>query len=442
MTQKIMYLIVALGCLWAVGCGDDGGGSDSEDAEDTKELCRDGEDNDGDGDRDCDDSDCRDFCVEVDTEPDWRTTWVSSQQLTESKNEPPEEPGLASNTLRQIIRISVGGEQVRFTFSNEYGEAPLTLASVNVAEQTEKSVIDTDTLVALTFDGEPTVTIPEGETATSDAVEWHLEAQTDLAVTMLFDDAPPEDITGHPGSRTMSYLAEGDVMEEESLAGAKVAVHWYFISRVDVLTSPDVKAVVAFGDSITDGFGTVTNENNRWTDHFLRRLQDSEETDHIAVLNHGIGGNCMTSICLGPSGTSRFERDALGPLGVEWVILLNGINDLNRPKFKAERMIDAYESAAEAARDAGVFIIGGTIMPCEGHDYFDEDLEAARQEINDWIRTTDRLDAYIDFDEMFRDPDDETAMLGEYTNDGLHPNASGYEYMAESIDLGLFASDE
>ena len=317
MKKFLLYYILLQFCFTTFGCGDSGG--DEEGAkENSADACSDGEDNDGDGAVDCIDAECAAFCVDSETEIplDWKTTWVSSQMLVDDANMP-QNPGLPGNTLREKIQISIGGEQIRFTFSNLYGDAPLPILKVGVAESTGDSSIDDGTIQILTFSGEESVTIDAEETVTSDPIEWALEPRADIAISMYFDEAVPEEITGHPGSRTQCYIAEGDAVEDKSFSGSQ-APRWYFLSSVDVMTNAEAQGIVAFGDSIIDGYASTTDANNRWPDDLSRRLLDNEGTENIAMLNHGIGGNCLTVTCLGSSGKTRFVDDALSPIGVKW----------------------------------------------------------------------------------------------------------------------------
>jgi lysophospholipase L1-like esterase len=208
-----------------------------------------------------------------------------------------------------------------------------------------------------------------------------------------------------------------------------------------VLTTGKARAVVTLGDSITDGRGSTTNENNRWPNILARRLLENPGTEHIAVLNQGIGGNCVTRKCLGPSAMDRFNRDVLELSGVKWVVFLEGINDIgSEPTATAQALIDAFAEMADRARDKDITVIGGTIMPCERNsNYFTEELEAKRKEINDWIRTTDKLDEVIDFDEITRDPANPLRLSPTVdSGDGLHPSVAGHEAMADGIELSLF----
>ena len=442
MKKMTLFLLLLLSAFFAFNCSDDD--NNTTDPENSDDVCHDKKDNDGDGAIDCDDAECNPFCESEDTEPvlEWRTTWVASQQLTETQNNPPDPPGLAENTLRQTIHITAGGEQIRFTISNENGTTPLTITSAAAALSLGDGKIDPDTSHPLTFGGEESVTIEKGDLATSDAVEWEVDPFEDIAISLRFDAEPPVRVTGHPGSRTYSYLQEGDAVFDEEMPDAARRDRWYFISSADVMTDEATRAVVTFGDSITDGYGTTTDGNDRWPDHLARRLHDNEATKNVAVLNQGVGGNCLTATCAGPAGDLRFDRDVLKPLGVEWVIILIGINDLgNISSITTEQMTDAYTEMAESAHTKDIMVIGGTIMPCEGHSYYDEELETIRQEVNEWIRTTDVMDAVIDFDEIMRDPEAETKLQADLSNDWLHPSKDGYEYMADAVDLTLFEAE-
>lgn len=377
-------------------------------------------------------------CVD-DNDMAWITTWVSAMQLTESYNLPPS-PGLAGNTLRQNILITLGGNQLRFTFSNEYGDGPLTINGATVAWSAGGSAVATSSLTAMTFSGASSVTIPAGSSVTSDVVDLAVAPLINLSVSMYFDDTTPDDVTGHPGSRTTSYLQSGDALLAASMDSASTTDHWYFLSAVDVLTTDTARAIVTIGDSITDGRGSTTNGNDRWPNRLAERLLSNGATENIAVLNQGIGGNCVLYNCLGPSAVSRFSRDVLGPPGVEWVIILEGINDLgNIGSLTADQMIAAYTQMAETAHQAGVSVIGGTIMPCGDSSYYNETMEAKRQTINSWIRTTSMFDEVIDFDAITQDAASPTRLSDSVdSGDGLHPDSAGYRIMANAIELSLF----
>jgi lysophospholipase L1-like esterase len=367
----------------------------------------------------------------------WVGTWASAPQLTEPNNMPPP-PGLADATLRQIVHVSIGGNQLRVQFSNAFGTAPLTITSAHVARAAGDSAIRPDSDRALTFHGKSSVTIPPGAPIVSDPVRFELAALSNLAVTIHVKD-PTHTVTGHPGSRTTSYLQAGDAVSAAELPTAAQTPHWYYLSGVDVLTT-EAAAVATLGDSITDGRGSTTDGNDRWPDQLARRLQANTGTAAFGVLNLGIGGNCVLYGGLGPNALARLDRDVLAQPGVRWIIVLEGINDLGTRSARAEDLIAAYEQIILRAHARDIRVYGATILPCGGSFYFRPDLEADRQAINTWIRTSGQFDAVIDFDAATRDPQKPSNLSAAADGgDHLHPGVAGYKIMADAIDLKLFA---
>lgn len=291
-----------------------------------------------------------------DSDTHWVGTWATAPQLVEPHNLPPE-PGLAGNTLRQVVRVSLGGSRLRARFSNEFGISPVTLNAVHLAASTGASAIDPETDRALTFDGEPRVTIEAGHAVVSDPFPFDLKPRSDVAFTIHFGETSP-DVTGHPGSRTTSYLQSGNTVSAVALPDAARTDHWYIIAGIDVVTPPEAAAVVVLGDSITDGRGSGTNEQNRWPDELARRLHENPGTGHVAVLNQGIGGNCVLRECLGPAGLIRFERDVLGQSGVRWLIVLEGINDIEFIKISGGLSLGGFfPASAIPGPDTGVLFL-------------------------------------------------------------------------------------
>jgi lysophospholipase L1-like esterase len=284
------------------------------------------------------------------------------------------------------------------------------------------------------------VTVPAGQVIVSDALDYGLSALTPLAITLHFGGVPGG-VTGHPGSRTTSYLAAGGHVEAPVLPGAVTTDHWYFITGLDVLGSARSAAIVTLGDSLTDGRGSTTNANNRWPDMLARRLQAKPETSHLAVLNQGIGGNAVVQGGLGPTATQRFQRDVLEQRGVRYVVVLEGVNDLgfSQDAAVADRIIAAYEGFIERARAQGLLVYGVPVLPFGGSRYDTPEHEQARQALNRWIRTSGRFDAVIDLDAVVRDPAQPNRLLPPYaTPDLLHLSPAGYQAMADAIDLSLF----
>lgn len=369
----------------------------------------------------------------------WVGTWTTSPQLVETHNNPPA-PGLSNNTIRQILQVSIGGDTLRMRFSNEFSEEAVTMREVRIAVSTGLDTILTDTETQLFFSGDAEVTMDPGSAVVSDPFAFDLDSLSRLAVSIYFGDTSPS-VTGHPGSRTTSYILTGNEVTREHFDGAVTTDHWYVINTIDVFAEDDSAASVAIlGNSITDGRGSGTNKQNRWPDELAKRLQDNPETQNVGVLNAGIGGNCVLGPCLGPSALNRFNRDVLEQSGVRWLIILEGINDIGYGgSGVGGRLIDAYKQMIHQAHLNGIFVYGATILPMKGSGYYSEQSEAERQIVNEWIRTTDMLDGVIDMDKALRDPADTLALLPEADDgDGLHPSQRGHEMMGEAVDLELF----
>jgi lysophospholipase L1-like esterase len=373
----------------------------------------------------------------------WVGTWTTSPQLVEPRNNPPK-PGLSNNTLRQVVCVSIGGDSLRIRFTNEFSKSPVTMKAVHIALSVDSSKIDPKTDLTLKFNGNPEITLEPGTAITSDPFHFKIKPRTNLAITIYFGNTSP-DVTGHPGSRTTSYLLTGEEVSAVDFPNAVTTDHWYIINGIDVVAPESATAVVVLGNSITDGRGSGTNKQNRWPDVLAERLLKNPETEHVAVLNAGIGGNCVLRQCLGPSALSRFDRDVIGATGVRWLIILEGINDIGGSREKegaakvADDLIVAYEQMIDSAHANGILVYGATIMPFGGSFYDSPDHEKAKQKVNEWIRTSGRFDAVIDLDATMQDPENPLQLLpaGD-TGDHLHPNEIGHRMMAEAVDLNLF----
>ncbi|UAL11981.1 SGNH/GDSL hydrolase family protein [Caulobacter segnis] len=381
--------------------------------------------------------------------PKWVGAWASAQMAPDAKNslDPQDYPDA---TLRQVVRLSIGGDKIRVRLSNAFGTQPLTLkaARVAVSAALNSARIDPATDRALTFSGRTEVTIPAGADYWSDPVALKVAPLTSLAISLHYAAAPSIQ-TGHPGSRATSYVLAGDHTADADLPGAKTADRWLQIASVDVVSARKAAAIVAFGDSITDGYGVQPNTNLRWTDGLIERLKGR----NIGVLNLGIGGNRVLLDGLGPNALARFERDVLSQSGVTHVILLEGVNDLGTltrdapatpeaHKVLVAQVIAAYRQMITRAHARGIKVIGATILPYAGSAYYHPgpESEADRQAINAFIRAPGTFDGVIDWDKALRDPGRPTFLLPAYDNDGLHPNLAGYKAMADAIPLSLFES--
>jgi lysophospholipase L1-like esterase len=377
----------------------------------------------------------------------WVGSWACSPQLVEPQNRPPE-PGLRGNTLRQLVHLTLGGGEIRLRFSNEFGTTPLVLDSVHIALPAGPGLIRPETDHGVMFNGKVSVSIPAGALMFSDPIAFPVAALSDLAVTFEASKVP-DGITGHPGSRETSYLAAGDAVSAAALTNPAMTDHWYVLNGVDVKKTGEAAAVVTLGDSITDGRGSITNQNTRWPDYLARVLAADKKHSGIAVLNEGIGGNRILRDGLGPSALARFDRDVIAQSGVRWVLVFEGVNDIGGIKTAvaagqtstvADDVIDGYQQFIVRAHTHNLRIYGATITAFGGSQYSGDATEAVRQKVNTWIRTSGQFDAVIDFDKATRDPANPTQLAADVdSGDHLHLNSEGYKRMAAAIDLKLFA---
>ena len=380
--------------------------------------------------------------IKSNTTEKWVGTWSTAPQLVETSNNPPS-PGLSNNTLRQIVHVSIGGDSLRMRFSNEFSKSSVTLNSVHIAVSKGNGTIDTTTDKALYFNGKPEVTLVPGTVVTSDPFQFALQPLTDVSITIYFGNTSP-DVTGHPGSRTTSYLLTGNEVSRADFSGAVTADHWYVINTIDILAPDSAYAVAILGNSITDGRGSGTNKQDRWPDELARRFQANPNTRYVAVLNEGIGGNCVLGTCLGPSALSRFGRDVLNQNGVKWVIILEGINDIGyawNSTQVAQNLISAFGQMIDSAHARDLLVYGATLLPFGGSSYDSPDHQKAWQTVNDWIRDSGRFDAVIDLDSAMHDPANPSKLLPSYdSGDHLHPSETGHHMIAEAVDLTLFGA--
>ncbi len=390
----------------------------------------------------------------------WVATWAAAPQpaAPDALPPPPFTAGgrvLAGCTLRQTIAVSRGGRRLRLRFSNAYGSADLLLDRVRVAlpRGGRAGVFPTvpGTSRAVTFGGRPAVSVPAGAQAVSDPLEYPLPARAVLTVTACLpagQDA--RGVTVHPGSRTTSYLVAGDHAGDGTGAGddtgRAVAVpveHWYFLSGAEVSVR-DAGALVALGDSLTDGRGSTTNGNDRWPDQLFARLYPRGP----AIVNQGIGGNRLLRDGAGPSALARLDRDVLAVSGVRWLVVFEGVNDIGTAappaarEQEADRLIWGYEQIITRAHAAGISVLGATLTPFGGNEPYDDPggyREAARQAVNAWIRGGgrpggSRFDGVLDFDRAVRDPRDRRRLRPEAdSGDHLHLNPRGYRALAEAV---------
>lgn len=388
----------------------------------------------------------------------WADSWVAMPQLTEPGNLPP--PPFTTPTgvfldatVRQTLHVTVGGNQLRVRFSNAFGNTALVITAAHLALPASGAVgvsaIRAGSDRTLTFQGRTAVTIPAGAQAVSDPLNLEVSPAENLAVTIYLAQGQPSlNITSHPGSRTTTYMVAGNHVSDPDLASPTQVDHWYFLSGVQVMTDPATFGAVMLGDSLTDGRGSTTNQNDRWPDQLAARLRAHRSTHPVAVLNQAAGGNRVLNDGLGPNLLARLDRDLLAHSDARWAIVFEGVNDIgtadaseDAQRAVGDELIRAFEQIIVRAHDRGIAVLGATITPFQGSLYNDPTgaRETTRQTINHWIRTSGRFDGVIDFDRTVRDPDDPTVIAPAFdVGDHLHLNPTGYRALAESVDLDLF----
>jgi lysophospholipase L1-like esterase len=392
----------------------------------------------------------------------WMHSWTAMPQLTEPGNLPPApftqaDRVLVDSTVRQTLHTSLGGGLIRVRFSNAFGGSALPITAATVALPLDGkagvSAIRPGTTRPLTFHGRPSVTVPVGAQIVSDPLPFAVAPQSNLTVTTyLATGQLTTNITSHPGSRTTSYLVAGNQVASDDLVGATPVDHWYFISGLETWQPQRAAGVVMLGDSLTDGRGSTTNQNNRWPDQLLQRLQADRRTANVSVLNQAAGGNRVLNDGLGPNALARLDRDVLATSGVAWLIVFEGVNDIGTAEASdaaqtavTADLIAAYDQIITRAHAQGIRVHGGTITPFGGNTGYDDPAglrERSRQQVNTWIRTSHRFDALIDFDRAARDPQQPRQILPAYdVGDHLHFNPDGYHALADAVPSALFRQD-
>ena len=375
-------------------------------------------------------------------EVNWVGTWATAPQKVERSNMPPD-PGLSNNTLRQVVCVSMGGRRIRFKFSNQFGDGPVEINSIQIAESAGNSQIVASTSKFLQFNGHQSVVLNAGQEIISDPLSFNLKPRMLVAITISFAQTPSI-LTGHPGSRTTSFILKGNQTAlEADFSSAITTDHWYFLQGIEVEAPKHSAAVAIIGDSITDGRGSGTNKQNRWPDILMLRLQD-EHYANTGVLNLGIGGNCVVNGGLGPTALARFDRDILNQNGIKWLIIFEGTNDIGRTRDSAaavaivQKLINAYDEMISKAHAKGLKVYGATITPFKRSSYYNQFHEQGRRSVNEWIRTGGHFDGVIDFDKIIRSPVDPEEIEPSAQSDHLHPNEKGYQMMGQAIDLSIF----
>ena len=336
---------------------------------------------------------------------------------------------MTDHSLRQVIHVSIGGEKLRLQLSNEKSAQPVEIKSVYIADTDGGKDIEAKTAKYLTFGGKRSVTIEPGKAVYTDIAAYKLKPLQRLSVTINYGKTP-EKATTHRGSRTTSYLMAGEARPTAAFTPVETFEHWYSIAALEVEAPASTRCIACLGNSITDGRGTTTDAQNRWTDVLAEELGGK-----VAVINLGIGGNCVIAGGLSAPASQRFDRDILAQRGVTDVVIFEGVNDIGGIRDDGSKTVakltEYYALFAKKAKERGMRVWGATIMPFKNSFMKGESMEKARQKVNEWVRASADYDGYIDFDKATRDPNDPEALRQDLQSDWLHPNAEGYKVMGQ-----------
>ncbi|KAJ7736822.1 SGNH hydrolase-type esterase domain-containing protein [Mycena metata] len=394
----------------------------------------------------------------------WVDAWTAMPQLTEPPNLPPppfnaSDSVFFNSTIRQTLHMTIPGDEIRIRFSNAFGVNDLNITAATVALPvggvSGASAIEMSTLKTLTFSGSPSFIVPNGALVVSDPIAFPIKSQQTITVTLYM--AQGEDgfeITSHPGSRATTWISFGDYVSAENMTDPSTTslAHWYFVSAVETFTS-SASAFVIVGDSLTDGRESITDENNRWPDLLLARMQKNSATSAISVNNQAAGGNRILADISGPNALGRIDRDVLAQTGVKYAMIFEGVNDIGEEDATPEaqqiigdRLIAAFQQIATRVHAAGIPLFASTITPFSApandsaiQPYSSPVREVTRQRANKFIRTSGTFDAVIDFDKVVADPAIPSQLSPTFNSgDFLHPNVAGYTAIAAAFPLGLF----
>lgn len=377
------------------------------------------------------------------SDPRWVTTWSTSPSTLPGEDDPDNSP--PEQTLRLIAHSSVGGDSVRIRLSNAHGNKAIIIGSASIALQSEGSSIQSGTSKSLQFAGQSSVSIPKGAVVFSDPLNYDLPEMTNLSVSLYL----PEDsgfLTAHALSNQTNYVSDNsDQTSSVDFTDQTETAAWPLLTAIDVINSNSISAIAVVGDSITDGWGSTASANQRWPNHFARRLFADSSARKFAVVNAGISGNRVTTqgnSLFGENLQARFERDVLALSNVTHMVLMEGINDIGMSPsgslISATDVIAGYRQVIARAHARGIKVIAATLTPYEGAAYFTPEGELVRQDINAFIRSGGEFDGIIDFEKAVQDPANPSRILPEFTADNLHPNDAGYAAMAQIVDLDLF----
>lgn len=378
-------------------------------------------------------------------DPRWITTWSSSPSTLPASDDNYEP--LNDQTLRLIVHSSIGGSALRIRLANYHGDRPVNVGNVTIALQGDGSSIQSGTAFPLTFNGQESISIASGAVVLSDPLAVEVPELTNLSLS-IYLMGQTGFLTAHALSNQINYISEqGNHTESINFPVQGETSAWSLLTAIDVINNESLTVIAAVGDSITDGWGSTNSGNQRWPDHFARRVFSDSSMPKFAIVNAGISGNRVTTESnpqFGQNLQARFGRDVLALNKVAHIVLLEGINDIGMSTMEtgspipAFNIINGYRNLIARAHARGIKVYGSTLTPFEGAVYYSEDGEVERQIVNDFIRNSGTFDGVIDFDTAVRDPENPKRILPRFTEDNLHPNDIGYKAMADAIDLNLF----
>jgi lysophospholipase L1-like esterase len=388
----------------------------------------------------------------------WVSAWSAAMHAPLQFPGLPPTPVFEKQTIRMVVRPTIGGERVRIRLSNAFGTTTLKIAGAHIALASQDAKIVAESDHALTFGGKPSASIPPGAPMLSDAVELKVPRFAEIAVSIFLSEKATAS-TVHFWAQHQTYVSgEGDFTPKTDIPNATIKTSWYWLADVEVLASDQSTATVALGDSITDGVGAKQGEYTDWPDLVANRLAGEQGAAPLSVVNEGIGGNRILYDGAGVNVLERLDRDVLAQPGVVNLIVLEGINDIGWPHMKprmpngttmkeppfahelvsAQELIVGLQQIIERAHQHGIRVFGATLTPYEGADYYSKDGEATRQAVNQWIRTSGAFDGIFDFDAAVRDPNHPSQFReGYHSGDHLHPSTRGYTAMADAVDVTM-----
>ncbi len=387
----------------------------------------------------------------------WVSAWSAAAHATLPFPGLPPTPGFENQTIRMVVRPTIGGERLRILFSNAFGADEVRIGAAHIAITREGSSVVPDSDRVLTFGGRASVSIPPGAPMMSDPVDLKVSAFTELTVSVYLPDKTVGS-TVHFWAQHDTYVSgAGDFTKSAHFTEPAISKSWYWLADVEVWSPAQTATIVTLGDSITDGVGAKQGDYADWPDMLAKRLAAGQTVPHLSVANEGIGGNRVLHDGAGVSALARLDRDVLAQPGVTDLIVLESINDIGWPHMKpppskdgtapvetpfskqhvsAQDLIVGLQQIIDRAHEHGIRVFGGTLTPFEGADYYSDEGEVSRQAVNQWIRTRGNFDGFFDFDAAVRDPNHPARFRDDFhSGDHLHPNAAGYQAMANAIDI-------